>query len=202
LILAEKETLLKLRYQLNPHFLFNALSSIRGAVGVNSDIAREMVTTLSEFCRLTLSYGETEALTIGEEARLTRLYLRIEQIRLGDYLHMCIDAEPGVEEILIPSFTLQPLMENALKYGKQTSPQRLDISLTIAYRDQNRLIIEVVNSGRLMESKPANTGGSTGIGIENLRQRLDRFYSGDYALSIKEERGLVRVCIDVPAKRL
>lgn len=202
LILAEKETLLKLRYQLNPHFLFNALSSIRGAVGVNSDIAREMVTTLSEFCRLTLSHGETEALAIGEEVRLTRLYLRIEQIRLGDYLHVSIDAEPGVEEIIIPSFTLQPLVENALKYGKQTSPQRLDISVAITCRDQNRLILEVANSGRLMESKPASMGGSTGIGIENLRQRLNRFYSGDYTLSINAESGSVRVCIDVPAKRL
>lgn len=202
LILAEKETLLKLRYQLNPHFLFNALSSIRGAIGVNSDTAREMVTTLSEFCRLTLSHGETEALGIGEEVRLTGLYLRIEQIRLGDYLHASIDAETGVNEILIPSFTLQPLVENALKYGKQTSPQRLDIYVTITCRDHNRLILEVANSGRLLEPKPASAGGSTGIGIENLRQRFDRFYSGDYALSIKEESGWVRVCIDVPAKRL
>jgi LytS/YehU family sensor histidine kinase len=161
-----------------------------------------MITTLSEFCRLTLFQGEAESLSIGEEVALIDLYLRIEQIRFGDYLHVSIDVAPGVEEIIIPSFTLQPLVENALKYGKQTSPQKLDITVMITCRDHNRIHLEVANSGRLVESRPAKTRGSAGIGLENLRQRLNRLYAGDYALSMNAENGWVRVGIDVPANKL
>jgi len=198
LIRAERETLLKLRYQLNPHFLFNVLASIRGAIGGSGAIAREMVTALSEFCRLTLTSKETESSTVGEEIRLIGLYLRIEQIRLGDYLNVRIDVDPEVCEAVIPSLMLQPLVENALKYGKRTSPRQLGITVAIK-RQGGRILVEVANDGSLRASGQKSGEESTGIGLDNLRQRLDRIYAGDFLLAIDEEDGQVCVRIDLPA---
>ncbi|HPL63309.1 MAG TPA: 7TM diverse intracellular signaling domain-containing protein [Syntrophales bacterium] len=197
-VLAQKEALLKLRYQLNPHFLFNVLTSIRGAIAGKAEVAREMVTALAEFCRLTLAGGEAESLTVGEEVRQTGLYLRIEQIRQGGYLKVSWNVDPGAEDVRIPSFTLQPLVENAVKYGKQTSPEELCIEVGIR-RCKDRVVLEVANKGRLAAPEADAAGRPKGIGLENLRQRLVRFYAGDFSLKVLEENGWVRAVIDAPA---
>ena len=201
LVQAEKAALEKLRYQLNPHFLFNALASIRGAVGMDRDLAREMITKLSEFCRLTLVYGKKETVRVSETIELNRLYLDMERIRLGDYLSVTIHVEPGVENLRIPSFLFQPIVENAIKYGRLTSPEGLEIRMTVGRHDKDRLLLEVANTGSWVEPGSENSPESTGIGLENLRQRLDRIYPGIYGFSTEAVDGWVRVRLEIPLEK-
>jgi len=198
LLRTEMATLEKLRYQLNPHFLFNALASIRGAIVRDRDIAREMLTKLAEFCRLTLARRDRETFSVKEEIEQIRLYLEIESIRLGDYLSVSIDVEPGLEDLPIPPFVLQPLVENALKYGKQTSPETLEIGITVKCRGRDRLMIEVVNSGTWIESVVQKGKTSTGVGLENIRLRLEAMYPDNYTIEKKAEDQYVKVAIEIP----
>ncbi len=197
----ERSVLEKLRYQLNPHFLFNALTSIRGAILKDSSIARDMVTNLSDFCRLTLSGGREEWLEVKQELHLVELYLRIEQVRLGDYLSISSTIDPEVEELLIPAFSLQPLVENALKYGKLTSPDELEISI-VAMKDQNRLILRVSNTGKWLEPDEESETHSLKIGLENLKNRMNRLYSNQFHFSTREESDRVIVQLDLPLANL
>jgi|GEM_PF-1777444 sensor histidine kinase YesM len=200
LIRAEKAALEKLRYQLNPHFLFNALASIRGAVGMNSGLARDMITKLSEFCRLTLVHGGTETISIGETIELNRLYLEMERIRMGDYLFVHINVDAGLEELQIPALLFQPLIENAVKYGKLSSPEALEIRISVCRKKHDRLFLEVANTGTWVEPESGNSRESAGIGIKNLRQRLDRIYPGIYGFSTEAGGGWVRAKIEIPLK--
>lgn len=185
---AEKSLLEKLRYQLNPHFLFNALTSIRGAILKDGEIARDMIASLSEFCRLILSGGKEEWLKISQELQLVLHYLNIEQIRLGDYLTVNTEIEPEVEERQVPSFLLQPLVENAVKFGKLTSPEQLEIKIRIS-KQADRTIIEVANTGTWVEDSSMLGLKSTGIGLENLKKRIERIYPNNSSFSEKSENG-------------
>ena len=123
----EKETLEKLRYQLNPHFLFNALASIRGAVLRDKDVARDLISHLAEFSRLTLSRGSMGTLTVAEELEVMGHFLAMEQIRYGDYLTVSVEIELETESLRVPALVLLPLVENAVKYGSRTSPDSLAV---------------------------------------------------------------------------
>ena len=175
--------------QLNPHFLFNVWPR-SGRIG-GAAIAREMVTAFRDLpAHLTNRNG---VFTVGE-SRLIGLYLRIEPIRLGDYHNVRIDVDPEFCEAVIPSLILQQLVENALK--RQT-----DIRVNRDNRgDKGRAgYREVANDGSLRASGQKSGEESTGIGLDNLRQRLDRIYAGDFLLAIDEEDGQVCVRIDLPA---
>ena len=196
----EKAQLEKLRYQLNPHFLFNALSSIRGAILSNPQSAREMISFLAGFCRLTLSRGAYDQLTVNEELEIVSQFLNLEQRRLGDYLDVTIDIDPGTKTISIPAHLLQPLVENALKYGARTCPDSLSIRIHAGIKKQGYLSLGVSNTGRWLESDEKSPWTSTGIGIKNLLQRLERLYPGDYRFDQRVEEGWVHVDIVLPVR--
>ena len=199
LLQAEKNALEKLRYQLNPHFLFNALTSIRGAVGRHPDLARDMVSKLAEFCRCTLVYGKNDLVSVAEAVELNRLYLDMERIRMGEYLTVTTNLDPSAEHVTISSLLLQPLVENAVKYGRLTSPKRLEIVLNAGCTRPGRLLLEVINSGSWVEPDAEDHVRSTGIGLENLRQRLEKLYPGAYNLNVKSGDGKVTVSVAIPA---
>ncbi len=198
LILAEKATLEMLRYQLNPHFLFNSLASIRGAVVKDPYMARDMITNLAEFCRLILSRKGKDMTPVKEEADLIKLYLDIEKVRLGDYLTVTIEIDPQLTEIEIPSFILQPLVENAVKYGRQTSPEKLDITISVGYDIDENMFLEVANTGAWMEPEQRKETNSTGIGLDNLKQRIEKIYQGEAAVATLNEEDWVRVRLIIP----
>ena len=198
LILAEKATLEKLRYQLNPHFLFNALSSIRGAIGGDGGPARDMIARLAGFCRLTLDQGKRETVPLEEAIRLNRLYLEMEQIRMGDYLTVAVEMDPDAGNVRIPALLIQPLVENAIKYGRLTSPEGLEIRITVNRRQNQHLFLEVANTGTWVETGSEKTPASTGTGLKNLRQQLDRIYPGFYAFQSETSNGWVRVRVEIP----
>ena len=167
---------------------------------MNSGLARDMITKLSEFCRLTLVHGGTETISIGETIELNRLYLEMERIRMGDYLFVHINVDAGLEELQIPALLFQPLIENAVKYGKLSSPEALEIRISVCRKKHDRLFLEVANTGTWVEPESGNSRESAGIGIKNLRQRLDRIYPGIYGFSTEAGGGWVRAKIEIPLK--
>src|SRR5206468_3138547 len=129
-----------------PHFLFNALNSLRALIGEDSCKAREMVTELSGFLRYSLLPASVADVALGEELASLRQYLAIEQIRFERALDVTFSVEPAAERYRVPSFLLHPLAENAIKFGVRTSPMplRLRVSARVA---GNGLLIEMANTG-------------------------------------------------------
>jgi signal transduction histidine kinase len=193
----EKAQLELLRYQLNPHFLYNSLNSIRALVFTNAEAAGEMVTRLSEFCRWTLTRGAEGVTTVSEEVEMLQSYLDIERTRWQDGLQARIEVETAVGHVRVPQFLFLPLIENAIKYGGRTSPGVLEVA--VRFSDEGDAVrCEVANTGSWMESPPAFPD-STRIGLENLRQRVARHYGADCALQIDTSRpGWVAVVLRLP----
>ncbi len=190
----EKARLEVLRYQLNPHFLFNSLSSVCAQIMREPGAARAMVVRIADFCRQTLRRpGEEEnPPTVGEELKMLRAYLEIEQARLGDLLTVEIDADAAAEPVRLPPFLLLPLVENAVKYGSATSIERVGIRLAVRTDATGSLCIEVANTGEWLTAGTSSVV-STGIGLENLRQRLARYYPNVHEFSTAARDGWVIV---------
>ena len=173
-----------LRYQVNPHFLFNTLNSLSALVmSGRADRAEEMLMALSTFFRTSLSLDPSADVTLAQEIDLQRLYLDIEQIRFPKRLRVEIDVPADLSATKVPALILQPLVENAIKYG--VSATRDPVLLTIVARrlDAGRLQLDVTN--RLAEAGPtipaaipAHAG--TGVGLANVCNRLEAHY-GDRA---------------------
>lgn len=195
---AEQANLEKLRYQLNPHFLFNSLTSIRGAILSDTVAAREMVTVLAEFCRLTLMRGSAEIHPLHDELETLNLYLRIEQARSGDNLKVDLSVDPAIESYLMPAFVLQPLIENAIKYGRQTATETLEITVKISSPADNSLSIRVSNTGHWVDPNSNSQTPSTRTGLRNLHQRLARHYGQKSTLDHHESNGKVHIDIRLP----
>lgn len=188
----------KLRYQINPHFLFNALASIRGAVFTDQDAAYDMISHLAEFYRLSLSKGAIEMQTIAREFSVIAHFLEIEKMRHGDYLSVNIAMDSSVEEIEIPSFVLLPLVENAVKYGNKTNPNHLSIRISAVSHRETHVCITIANTGRWVG--PSNSTGGTGIGIQNVTARLRAFYPDVHTFEKHEDNGEVKIKIILPAE--
>ncbi len=194
----EKEKLEKLRYQLNPHFLFNALASVRGAILKDQDVAHKMVSHLSEFTRLALSRANMEILSVDNELEVIRHYLAMEQMRYGDYMNVSIKIDPNVESMNIPAFILHPIVENTVKYGSLTSPDKLDIEIDVNLPAPEILSINISNTGTWVTPGTADKKISTGIGIKNIRQRLEQYYGANFKFETHNKEGLVSVLVEIP----
>ncbi len=190
----EKARLEVLRYQLNPHFLFNTLASISASLPIGRSTARSMVERLAEFCRLTLHRtDDREWTTLGGEMRLLRSYLEIEQSRWGDLLDIAIDCDAALHDERLPHFLMLPLVENALKYGRATSPDRVGIRLVARRVTDGALQLDVSNTGAWIEPSARKTVSSLGIGLDNLRERLARYYPRTHQLVVVPADGWVTV---------
>jgi len=192
--LAQTAQLQMLRTQLNPHFLFNAMNSIRALVDEDEKKARELVTELSEFLRYSLDSKEYSDVPLRAEIEAIRHYFAIQKKRYEDKLEVVYDIEPQAVEYPVLSFLVHPLVENAVKYGMRTSPLPLRIELKAAVRD-GALQIVVVNTGRWLE--PGRTedrpSDGTGTGLENVRRRLENAFPGRHCLEVIEKEGSVQV---------
>ncbi len=194
----EKARLEVLRYQLNPHFLYNTLNSLYSLVLTSPPAAADMVLRLADFCRIALERNDEEFTSVGTCFDRMSLYLEIEKVRWGAGLQVEIEAEAGARTERMPPFLVLPLLENAIKYGGATSPELLRVRLAARMIPGEagapaRLEIEVANSGHWNEVGEDVVPGSTGIGLENLRQRLQRYYPDRHQLVIENSDGWVRV---------
>jgi len=190
---AHQAQLQMLRYQLNPHFLFNALNSIRAMILRDPERARQIVTELSEFLRYSLN-GRGHESTVGEEMEAIENYLAIQRIRFEEKLAVTVRVDPAVQQFVLPCFLIHPLVENAVKYGMETSEPPLRLEIEVAARGQD-LFIRVANSGRLSPPAapaPGSTPNGTGTGLKNIAQRLELAFPGRHRFSLSEQGGWVQ----------
>src|SRR5206468_5538447 len=164
-----------LRYQVNPHFLFNTLNSLSSLVMTGrTDRAETMLLALSTFFRTSLSIDPGADVTLAEEIGLQRLYLDIEMARFPDRLTVEIDVPPELEKARLPALLLQPIVENAIKYGVSKSRKSVAIRIAARHTDNRQMVLEVSNrlkhGGK--DELPAATHEGTGVGLSNVRQRL------------------------------
>jgi two-component sensor histidine kinase len=163
-----------LRYQVNPHFLFNTLNSLSSLVmSGRPQEAEEMILKLSTFFRSSLSLDPSADVTLAEEIALQRLYLDIERVRFPKRLRVEIDVPPELETARLPALILQPVVENAIKYG--VSPTRERVTLRIVAREAGpaRIRVEVSNSGKAEAPRERDdTPEGTGVGLGNVCERL------------------------------
>ncbi len=197
LLAEEKARLEVLRYQLNPHFLFNALNSVYGFVLPHSRPAGELVRRLADFCRLTLTRRREERHALAEEFAILRNYLDIEQLRWGDRLALQVSLAEDAAHFPVPPFLLLPLVENAVKHGGATSPDRLDLRLEARRDETGAVVITVANTGRWLEAGEPRSAPSTGVGLENFRARLHGAFPGAHTFDLAGRDGWVTVALRI-----
>jgi hypothetical protein len=164
-----------LRYQINPHFLFNTLNSLSSLVmSGRPDEAESMILKLSTFFRTGLSLDPTADVTLSEEIGLQRLYLDIEKVRFPRRLKVEIDIPEELANARVPPLILQPLVENAIKYGVSGSRETVTLTITAAEAGPGRFTIEVLNTaGTAARKRSGSKPEGTGVGIGNVCQRLE-----------------------------
>lgn len=192
--LAEEEARLEvLRYQLNPHFLYNALNSVYSLALTAPPAAANMVLKLADFCRIALDRRQEEHTTVGAEFDKLAIYLEIEKVRWGDGLQWVVQADERARHLPLPPFLLLPLVENAMKYGGATCDGELRVRVAAELEAGGALRLTVANTGAWVDRPDAVRAPSSGIGLANLRQRLQRYHPGSHELEIEPADGWVTV---------
>ena len=164
-----------LRYQVNPHFLFNTLNSLSSLVMTGrAEQAEEMLLKLSTFFRMSLSLDPSADVTLAEEIDLQRLYLDIEKVRFPSRLRVEIDIPPELESARLPALILQPLVENAIKYGVSPTTEKVTLRIEARPLGEGRFEIIITNDGKAgaAPAKDQDKIESTGVGLSNVCQRL------------------------------
>jgi two-component system, LytTR family, sensor kinase len=195
---ASSAQLAMLRYQLNPHFLFNTLNSISTLVLLKqTERANAMLARLSSFLRYTLVNEPTAKVTLAQEVETLKLYLEIEKMRFEDRLRPHFRIESETIGARLPSLLLQPLIENAIKYAVTPSENGADIWIT-AQREGQAVRIEVADNGNSDGGELA-ASPSTGVGLANIRDRLSQAYGAAHRFETrKNERGGFSVILEIP----
>ncbi|EKE76618.1 sensor histidine kinase [Gallaecimonas xiamenensis] len=186
---AQQAQLRALRYQLNPHFLFNTLNAISTLVMVKeNDTANRMVTGLADFLRYSLENDPIRRVPLEQEVRAMERYLAIEQVRFSDRLKVHWQVDEEAKAALVPSLILQPLIENAIKYGVAGQEQGGNIWIS-GKRFGSDLLLAIGDDGPGLGQGKST---STGVGLANTRERLQTLYGEDFAftLSSREPSGL------------
>lgn len=185
-----------LRMQINPHFLFNTLQAISTLVDEDPSAARRMLTLLGDLLRTVLEEGARAEVPLAEEIAFLRRYLEIERVRFADRLTVRFDIDPDAERVDVPTFLLQPIVENSIHHAiaPRSEPGRIDIAASI--RD-GRLRLEVRDDGPGPGARAVE-----GIGLSTTRARLEKRFGSDYAFSFGPHAdGGSEVVIEIPAGR-
>jgi two-component system, LytTR family, sensor kinase len=197
-LLAQKAQLQMLRYQLNPHFLFNALNTIRALVEEDKEKAKQVITELSEFLRYSLVSKNNSMVDFADELEAIKHYIEIQKIRYEEKLEVFMDIQPETEKFQILSFLIYPLVENAVKYGMKTSTLPLKIRIN-AGMNKEYFIVKVVNTGKWIDgnSKINSIDRGTGTGIENVKLRLENAFGKNCSFNITEENNTVIITLQI-----
>jgi two-component system LytT family sensor kinase len=198
--LAQEAQLKMLRYQLNPHFLFNTLNAISTLILDNRNrVANSAVTGLSEFLRYTLDQDPMKKVTVAQEVEALNLYLDIEKMRFGSRLQIEVAIDDTALNMLVPSLVLQPLMENAIKYA--VSPREEGGHIRVGgHVTGGTLQLEVSDNGPGLIDTTRLTNGR-GVGIRNTRERLSVLYGEHGVVKIENTYPGLRVALSLPAER-
>ena len=196
---ATSAQLAMLRYQLNPHFLFNTLNSISTLVLLKqTERANAMLSRLSSFLRYTLVYEPTAQVTLAQEVETLKLYLEIEKMRFEERLRPEFEIDTAASKARLPSLLLQPLVENAIKYA--VTPQEDGADISVAARlIGDRVQITVSDTGSGLNGTVQRPNDSTGVGLANIRDRLAQAYGEDQRIEVGNQAGGgFSVMIDIP----
>jgi two-component system LytT family sensor kinase len=200
--MAHESQLKMLRYQLNPHFLFNTLNAISTLIlDKDTQLANVMVTRLSRFLRYSLDNDPMQKVTVAQEIEALMLYLDIEKVRFEERLQLHFDVDPACELALMPSLLLQPLVENSIKYAIAHAIKGGAIGIS-AKADGNDLLLEVADNGPGLDLKHGRAPKGGGVGLTNSRERLKEVY-GDtqsFRMSTTDPHGLT-ISIKIPLER-
>jgi LytS/YehU family sensor histidine kinase len=175
-----------LRAQLDPHFLFNALNGISAEIPVHPQTALVMLRELSDYLRFSLEHRDVPVVPLDAELDAMTGYLKIEQMRFGDRLRVRVEAENSVRQRSIPTFLLQPLVENAVKHAMRTSEGPWDLCIEVSAKSES-VRVRVRNTGALVSSETKGTG----VGLPLLRRRLELLYPQRHRFSLQEQDGSV-----------
>jgi len=189
-----KEAELKtLKFQINPHFIFNSLNSINALIRSSPEKAGKMTVMLGDFLRSTLSKNEGPLIDLTDELKRARLYLNIEKVRFGEKINYFEEVDQKCVEIKVPTMILQPLFENAIKHGVYESIQPVTIKLTC--KKQNNYV-KLTLENDFDPNSIAKKG--EGIGLENIRSRMQKVYNQNSLFVVEKESNLFKAILYIP----
>lgn len=192
--LAREAELSKLRQQLQPHFLFNSLNSISALAGTKPEEARRMIQQLSDFLRGTLKKDDQQLVCLSEELQHLQLYLEIEKVRFGHRLHTEVTQTTETESTVLPSLLLQPIVENAIKFGLYDTVGVITIRIS-ARVENNMLILDVENPFDPETTTPRH---GTGFGLTSVQRRLYLLYARNDLLTTRQHENIFTTEIKIP----
>ena len=190
--LVTESELKSLKFQINPHFIFNSLNSMSALTTIDPDRARSMILKLADFLRYTLANNGKDKTRLEEELKNIKLYLEIEKIRFEDKFDYLEEIENGVIDIKVPNMILQPLFENAIKHAVYDSLGKITIKLKCSI-ENNFLRISLENNFEDGYSKKG-----AGIGLQNIKSRLELIYGQKNLVDIKKEEDIFKVILYIP----
>lgn len=195
-LLAQSSELKVLRMQINPHFLFNSLNSINALILQKPEKAREMTTLLADFFRKSLQFGSKDTITLGEEFSLLTNYLDIERIRFGARLQVEQKINDSVLSCLVPPLLLQPILENAVKYGITNSVENGMVRIKADVKNE-RIFITVENT----HEEERQTKKGTGFGLSIVRKRLHAIFGNNSDVQLSRDGNVFRVIVFFPVRK-
>lgn len=177
-----------LRAQINPHFLFNSLNTIASLIVSDPEKAESMTVRLAHIFRYVLTHSDRSLASLEEEIDFLRTYLSIEQVRFGERLAVEFDLDPLTTSAVVPSLILQPLVENAIKHGIAPKIGRSRLVIR-ARRERKMLLLSVLDDGVGLPADPVIQRNSSGVGLNNIRERLQTMYGQGARLSLQAAAG-------------
>jgi len=192
-VTAREAQLRALRAQINPHFLFNSLNSLRHLIGTHPDRAQAVVTNLADILRYALDSDRRDLAPLNEELAAVDRYLELEHVRFEERLRVERAIDPSTLAIRVPPMLLQTLVDNAIKHGISELTAGGVVRLE-AHVDAGRLTLMVRNTGALR-----NGSTSTGYGLRNARERLRLLYGNDASLTLRDLDGTTEARVEIPA---
>ena len=192
-MLVKEAELHALKSQINPHFLFNSLNSISSLTMIDPARAQEMVINLSALMRYSLKHNQEEKVSFEEELNNNKLYLQIEKVRFGDKLNPIFEIDEKCLKAILPNMILQPLYENAIKYGVYETTEPVDV---ITHCSMKENTLEVVISNTYDSGIRSKKG--EGIGLRNIRDRLQIIYGNPLLMKVEDNKKEFTVTLAIP----
>jgi LytS/YehU family sensor histidine kinase len=184
--------------QLNPHFLFNTMNSISSLMRTDIDGADTMLEQLGSLMRITLERGDAQLIPLHEEMEFIEMYLAMQEKRYGNRVKQSVSIDPELHDAMVPAMILQPIVENAYAHG--LSKLNCGGALVIAaHKEACRVTLSVLNSGVGLRADPWRRSPGQGVGLANIKSRLQLHYGVDHTMVICEaDRNTVQVTITIP----
>jgi len=192
-ISAKDAELRALQAQVNPHFFFNSMNSVRALIYEEPDAAALMIDQLASVMRYALQSGQHDTVPLAAEIEAVQAYLAIEKIRFEERMRVSVEIGMGLEQVRIPPMALQTLVENAVKYGVEASPTGSEIRIRAQRMDNGTVHIEIANLGAILPF-----ANSTKVGLVNTRKRLALALGSNANLDLTENSGWVRATMTLP----